>query len=81
MTRLTKRDLNMLKMTCQMDLGLVAERLDLKTSALYARFAWLRRKRGENQKFINTLNSMERTCPKLRKLLTSGLIKNEVEKA
>jgi hypothetical protein len=76
MTRLTQRDIKMLKMICQMETQLVTERLGIKTTTFYSRIAWLRKKRIENQQFINTLNALEKTCPRLRKLLTSSEIKN-----
>jgi hypothetical protein len=76
MTRLTQRDIKMLKMICQMETQFVTERLGIKITTFYSRIAWLRKKRIENQQFINTLNALEKTCPRLRKLLTSSEIKN-----
>ena len=72
MTHLTKRDIEMLKMCCQMEIQLVADRLNIKTSTIYSRLAWLRRKKEENQTFVNQIYNFEKTCPKLKKLLTSG---------
>ncbi len=72
MTLLTKRDVEMLKMCSQMEIQLVANRLGIKTSTIYSRLAWLRKKKEENQTFVNQLYNFEKTCPKLKKLLTSG---------
>ena len=72
MTQLTKRDIEMLKLCSQMEIQLVADRLNIKTSTIYSRFAWLRRKKEENQTFVNQIYNFEKTCPKIKKLLTSG---------
>jgi len=77
LVRLTKRDLEMLKMACQMELPLVADRLDMTLSAVHARFYWIRKKRKEAQKFINILNNAERMCPKLKKLLTPAELRKK----
>ena len=69
MAKLTKRDLQMLKMTCEMELPLVAERLEMKLDAVHQRYYWIRQKRREAQKFVNICNNAEKICPKLRKLL------------
>lgn len=82
MPKLSKRDIEMLKLTCQMELSLVADRLNMKVSAVHSRYDWLRRKRVESQKFVNTINALEKMCPQLRKLLTpSTLAKDYVEVA
>jgi len=72
MTRLTKRDNEMLKMLAQMETTLVADRLKLNTGTIYSRLAWLRKKKEENQTFVNQLYNFEKTCPRIKKLLTSG---------
>jgi hypothetical protein len=60
-----------------MEIQLVANRLGIKTSTIYARLAWLRKKKEENQTFVNQIYNYEKICPKLKKLLTSGERKNE----
>lgn len=72
MTRLTERDEKMLRMCCEMDVQLVAQRLGVKTSTIYSRLAWLRKKKEENRKFVNMLLNYEKMCSKLKKLLTIG---------
>ena len=72
MTRLTQRDIEMLKLCSQMEIQLVANRLHLKTGTVYSRLAWLRKKKEEIQTIVNQLYNYEKTCPKLKKLLTSG---------
>jgi hypothetical protein len=79
LTKLLKRDLEMMRLTCEMELSLVADRLNITQGTIHSRFAWLRKKRVEAQRFINTINGFERGCPKLRKLLTPGSIKDQQE--
>jgi hypothetical protein len=74
MPKLSERDVKMMKMTCQMEIQLVAERLSLKASTIHSRYDWLRKKRVECQKFINVLNAMEKNCPKLKKLLNPNTL-------
>jgi transketolase C-terminal domain/subunit len=72
MTHLTKRDIEMLKLMSQMEIQVIADKLHMKTSTIYSRLAWLRKKKEENQTFVNQLYNFEKTCPKVKKLLTSG---------
>ncbi len=60
-----------------MDIVLVADRLNIKPSTIYSRLQWLRKKKEENQTFVNQIYNFEKTCPKLKKLLTSGDRANE----
>ena len=77
MTGLTKRDLAMFKLICQMELSLVADKLKMDVGAIYSRLHWIRQKRKEWQRDINRLNNADRMCPKLKKLLTLGDLKDE----
>lgn len=79
MPKLTKRDIQMMRMTCQMELSLVADRLNMTRTAVHSRYDWLRRKRVECQTFINTLNALEKTCPKLQKLLKPSTLAKDVQ--
>jgi hypothetical protein len=72
MTHLTKRDIEMLKLCSQMEIQIVANKLGMKIQTVYSRLAWLRKKKEENQTFVNQIYNFEKTCPKLKKLLTSG---------
>lgn len=75
MTQLNERDKEMLKLLSEMELPLVASRLDMKPGAIYSRLAWLRKKKTENQTFLNQLYGFERTAPRIKKLLTPGDLK------
>lgn len=75
MTGLTKRDLEMFKLTCHMALPLVAEKLGMTVEAIHARYYWIRKKRKEWQHNINILNNAEKMCPKVKKMLTTTDIK------
>lgn len=77
MTKLSKRDLEMFKLSCQMELALVADRLNMSLEAVHQRYYWIRQKRKEWQRNINILNNAEKMCPKLKKLLTPTDLKRE----
>ena len=70
MAKLTKRDLEMWKLSCEMELPLVAQRLGISLDAIHQRYWWIRQKRKEAQKLVNQCNNADKTCPKLKKLLT-----------
>jgi len=70
MAGLTKRDLRMFKLSCQMELSMVAIELEISRAALDSRFAWIRKKRTEWQNNINRIVAAEKMCGKLRALLT-----------
>lgn len=54
-----------------METQLVADKLGIKVSTINSRFEWLRKKKTENQTFVNQLNNFEKTCPYIKKRLTS----------
>jgi hypothetical protein len=78
MPHLTKRDLQMMNLVCQMETELVAEKINLTVNAINSRFAWIRRKRIECRDFENTLLGYERKCPDLRRRLTPTTKKSEM---
>lgn len=70
MPKLTKRDLRMMDLICNMETTIVAEQLGMTTRAINSRFDWIRKKRTEAQLFLNTCLSYERKCPDLRRRIT-----------
>lgn len=77
MTKLTNRDLKMFKLSCQMELPLVALKLDISLDTIHQRYYWIRKKRTEAQRLVNIINNAEKMCPKLKKLLTPSDLKRE----
>ena len=77
MAKLSQRDLQMLKLACQMELPIVADKLNMTLDAVHSRFYWIRQKRKAAQTFVNHCNNADKMCPKLKKLLTSGDLKEK----
>ena len=75
MSKLTDRDLEMWKLTCEMELPLVADKLNISVNAVRQRYFWIRKKRVEAQLFVNQCNNADKMCPKLKKMLTSSGLK------
>jgi hypothetical protein len=72
MTRLTERDKKMLEMLCHMDTVIVADKLGIKVTTINSRFEWLRKKKEENQTFINQLLVFSGKCDSIKKRLISS---------
>lgn len=72
---LTKRDLKMFDLTCEMELPLVADRLDMSLDAVHQRYLWVRKKRKQAQKIVNICNNADKKCSRLKKFLTSSDLK------
>lgn len=75
MTGITDRDQEMFKLTCRMELKMVAKQLGVSYNTLKSRYAWIRNRRVEWQRNINILNNADKMCGKLKKLLTKGNLK------
>ena len=72
MAKLSKRDLKMFDLTCEMELPLVAERLAITLDTVHQRYHWIRKKRKEAQKIVNICNNADKKCSRLKKFLTSS---------
>jgi len=82
MTRLTERDIKMLTLNCSMATQRLSFELNMTVDAVNSRFEWLRKKKTENQTFINQLNNFEKMCNANKKRLISGKRKRiELEEA
>lgn len=73
---LTERDLRMFDLVCKWhDLRLVGGELSMSEDAINQRFYWIRKKRKQWQRNVNILNSAEKKCKRLEKLLTPKELK------